>query len=234
MNTTHIENIGCCQSLGLRAELLTEGGIGESEINILKYINTNSLKSQGYTIEILKCKDTNLLISEQSLAYYKSSGDDITFSQYENKNGGGGMSNFIRGQVTGESFIMTEVNGSGLLRLSSKSSLLELKRYQKTRFSILNTNIYCIEAILGSFSIASPQKIKTNQPIIYSEITLNDALMVLETGELYEVNITTDAAININPTLLFGWTGNLLLDTSSKETFKFSGMGQVYLLISPQ
>ncbi len=221
------------QSLGVRAELISEAGFGRNRVSILKYTNVNSAKAEVYVAEIYKDANTRLLVAEGAIAYSRGEGEGIKLEQYSNQQQAGVVSGFIRGQVTGESLVMTDVIGAGSVKLNPSSSQLEVKQYLNSKIYIPNTNAEYLEAIIGDFDIANPQKIKSaTNTFIYSEISLKNSIVIFESGEIYEVNITPESAITVSSSEIAFWTGNLLLDASAGDMFKFSGSGQIYLVLS--
>jgi uncharacterized protein (AIM24 family) len=221
-------------ALGARGELCLEATQGKNRIIVLKY-NYPGSTGKAYLAEILKEDDSQLLVLPGSVAFLKPI-SKLALEHYGVRESG--VSGFIKSQVTGESFVMTEVEGTGTIRLTPSSGQLAVKQYQNTKFCIPNINVAYVKALLGSYEITNPQKTKTALPIIYSELKMQNSLVLIEAEEFYEVQVIPGNAIDVESSEVVFWTGELNLEElkdnagSEGNLIRFSGVGTVYLSLS--
>ncbi|MDJ0626357.1 MAG: AIM24 family protein [Candidatus Caenarcaniphilales bacterium] len=220
--------------LGSRGQLVWEAKLGNNRIIVLRYTTSNG-SNESFIVEILKDQNTKLLVLPGSASVLKSK-SRLTLDHYGLKEKG--VSGFIKSQVTGESFVMTEVKGEGTVRLTPNSDCPGIKQFQNTKLFIPNTNVAYVQSLLGDFEIHTAQKVKSDMPIAFSEILLKSALVLFETDNFYEVEIEADHFVDVEANEIVFWTGDLIYDDARDSSngegslVRFSGMGKVYLSLS--
>jgi hypothetical protein len=220
------------QYLGVRGELVLEASLGANKVAVLQFKSTAN-KKITYVAEIYKEAETKLLVSPGSTAFMKPT-NTMNLEHYGLRESG--VSGFIKSQVTGESFVMTEVIGSGSICLTPSASSLIINQCRDTKFCIPNVNIAYIKALMGNFEVSHPQKTKSALPIIYTEIKLQQALLLLEADEYYEVIVNAGSPLDVESAEITFWSGDLSLeevkDSDEGDLIRFSGNGRVYLSLS--
>lgn len=216
-------------SLGVRPQICSENHLERSTISVAKYGSNHIC----YIADIYKDENSQLLIASGAVSFLKSN-SRLGLAHYGLRENG--VSGFIKSQVTGEAFVMTEVIGSGNIRLRPYSNLLATNHYQNTKFYLPHTNIPYLVAILGAFEISNMQKIKSSIPLSFTEINLQNALVLLETEEIYEIFITPDTPIEVEASDIAFWTGDINLEevkeSAEGNLVKFQGSGQIYLSLA--
>ncbi len=216
-------------SLGIRPQLCFERSLDQNKISVSKYGNSQI----AYIAEIDKDENSQLLLAVGSASVLQSA-HNLSLHHYGLRENG--VSGFIKSQVTGEAFVMSEAIGSGNIKLRPYSNLLAANHYQNTKFYLPNTNISYLIALLGLFDISGSQKVKSSIPLNYTEINLQDALLLLETEEVYEICLEPENPIEVEASDIAFWMGNINLEEvkESKEgnLVRFSGSGQIYLSLS--
>ena len=215
-------------SFGVRMQLVSELAFGKNHISIFRFKNK---QSEVYSAEIIKKEEnTQLLILPGSLAY-KQQNPKMTVEYYGVRSGG--VSGFIKSQVTGESFVMTEVKGLGSLRLATNNNILGLKSFRHEKLYLPNNNIAYLQALMGTFEISPPIKNKAFNLVTYTELRLNKAIALLECDSFYELEVFPNNSVEIETSQIVFWTGDLLLDEAKNDDegnlVRFSGSGKVYL-----
>jgi len=215
-------------SFGIRMQLVSELAFGKNHISIFRFKNKHS---EVYSAEIIKKEEnTQLLILPGSLAY-KQQDTKMTVEYYGVRSGG--VSGFIKSQVTGESFVMTEVKGLGSLRLATNNNILGLKSFRNENLYLPNNNIAYLQALMGTFEISPPIKNKAFNLVTYTELRLNKAIALMECNSFYELEIFANNSVEIETSQIVFWTGDLLLDEAKDDNegnlVRFSGSGKVYL-----
>ncbi len=219
------------KGLGSKGELCLEENLDANKIAIIKHELPGSTI---YVADIYKEDSVQLLIVAGSVAYLKSV-SKLTLEHYGLREAG--VSGFIKSQVTGESLVMTEVKGTGNIRLTPNANPLKAVLYENTKLCLPNTNITYLSALLGSFEIAPPQKMKTVLPISYSEIKLQRALVLMESSDYYEIPITPGNPIEVEANEVVFWTGDINLEeykdaNGEANLIRFAGIGNLYLSLS--
>jgi hypothetical protein len=221
-------------SFGSRAQLISELKFGSNRVVILRYAGANGLTS-NYTSEITKDEDTQLLVLPSTICYLRSQ-SKISLDHYGLRESG--VSGFIKSQVTGESFVMTEVKGKGLIRQTPSAESLGLKVFNNLKLCLPNTNITYLRALMGKFEVLSPQKSKSDTPIIFSEIRCESALVLIDNDNFYPIPVSPGNPVFVEGSEIVFWTGDLNLNedrnvSNSEGNFiEFSGSGEVYISLN--
>jgi uncharacterized protein (AIM24 family) len=170
------------------------------------------------------------LILPGSLAYKKQN-NKMTIEYYGVR--AGGVSGFIKSQVTGEAFVMTEVKGIGSLRLAPNNNILGLKNFRNENLYLPNNNIAYLQALMGEFEISQPIKNKAFNLVTYTELRLNNAIAIMECDSFYELDVFPNNSVDVETSAIVFWTGDLILeedkDDNEGNLVRFSGSGKVYL-----
>jgi hypothetical protein len=221
-------------SFGRRAELVSDFKFGNSSLAILKYAGAGSV-STVYTSEINKDEDTQLLVLPGTISYLRSQ-SKISLDHYGLRESG--VSGFIKSQVTGESFVMTEVKGKGIIRQTPSQDTLGFKVFHNLKLGIPNTNITYFKALMGKFEILPPQKSKSDSPIIYSEIRCEDTLILVENDNFYPIPVSPGNPVHVESNEIIFWTGELnlnedkLVGNLEGNLVEFSGSGEIYVSLN--
>ncbi len=220
--------IAAANSFGIRMQLVSESAFGENHISLFRFKNK---QSEVYSAEIIKKEEnTQLLILPGSLAYKKQN-NKMTIEYYGVR--AGGVSGFIKSQVTGEAFVMTEVKGIGSLRLAPNNNILGLKNFRNENLYLPNNNIAYLQALMGEFEISQPIKNKAFNLVTYTELRLNNAIAIMECDSFYELDVFPNNSVDVETSAIVFWTGDLILDEAKDDDegnlVRFSGSGKVYL-----
>lgn len=221
-------------SFAPRAELVLEAQLGENRIVVLRF-SGRANGQDTYIAEIAKKDDNVQLLLLPGIVAMSKGQSKITLEHYGVRESG--VSGFIKSQVTGESFVMSEAKGAGIIRLAPNSSFLGVKHFQNNRVCIPNTNVSYLMALIGNFEVVAPPKGKANlHPIVFTEIKSQNALALMETETFYELQVTPDAPVKVEVGEIIFWTGDLNLEEDADENeanfVNFSGSGSVYLSLN--
>jgi uncharacterized protein (AIM24 family) len=214
--------------LGVEQFPLIEASLGENRILIYQLINQTSI---SYVAEIVK-KDEDLqtLVLPGIISLIQPF-SKLTLEHYGLRESG--VSGFIKSQVTGESFVMTELKGTGIARTGTSTNLIGPVHFQNTKLSIPNNNIAYFLAMLGNFELSSPIKGKMNIPVAYTEVKCTNALVLMEQDTFYEVEVLPGHSVEAEAGEIVFWMGDLAVEEekegSEGNLVKFNGTGRIYL-----